>query len=97
MRENRLRDEIEQTDNMARIKSLSQSKIERMSEEEKNEWKMTISWFLLTDTIKKKIRLEIQSRMKIIDIATIFLSGIGLTMNCLQSLFYLHFEMSLYL
>lgn len=92
MRENKLKNEIEQTYNMARIKSLSQSKIERMSEEEKNEWKMTVSWFFLTDTIKKKIRLEIQSKMKIIDVATIFLSGIGLAMNCLQSFFYLQFE-----
>ena len=41
----------------ARVRSLSQSKIERMTEKEKEEWKNAISWFFLTDTIKKKIRL----------------------------------------
>ena len=62
----------------ARVRSLSQSKIERMTEKEKEEWKNAISWFFLTDTIKKKIRLEIQSKMKIIDILTILFSGLGL-------------------
>ena len=76
----------------ARVRSLSQSKIERMTEKEKEEWKNAISWFFLTDTIKKKIRLEIQSKMKIIDILTILFSGLGLLTNGLQSMFYLHFE-----
>ena len=51
----------------ARVRSLSQSKIERMTEKEKEEWKNAISWFFLTDSIKRKIRLEIQSKLKIID------------------------------
>ena len=78
--------------NNARVRSLSQSKIERMTEKEKEEWKTAISWFFLTDTIKKKIRLEIQSKMKIIDILTILFSGLGLLTNALQSMFYLHFK-----
>ena len=63
-----------------------------MSDKEKEQWKNAISWFFLTDSIKRKIRLEIQSKLKIIDITTILLAGIGLLTNALQSMFYLHFE-----
>ena len=74
------------------IKTLSRTSLERMSDKEKEQWKNAISWFFLTDSIKRKIRLEIQSKLKIIDITTILLAGIGLLTNALQSMFYLHFE-----
>ena len=79
-------------DKNMRIKTLSRASLERMSDKEKEQWKNAISWFFLTDSIKRKIRLEIQSKLKIIDITTILLAGIGLLTNALQSMFYLHFE-----
>ena len=71
-------------DKNMRIKTLSRASLERMSDKEKEQWKNAISWFFLTDSIKRKIRLEIQSKPKIIDITTILLAGIGLLTNALK-------------
>ena len=84
--------DAQRLDKNMRIKSFSRASLERMNDNDKEKWKNAISWFFFTDTIKRKIRLEIQSKLKIIDISTILLAGIGLLSNALQSMFYLHFE-----
>ena len=85
---------FENIDKMNKISTLAVTKLSQMSLPEKESWKNTISWFFITDAIKKKIRIDIQKRMKLLDIFIIFFSGIGLLTNAFQSLYYLNFQIS---
>ena len=52
---------------------------EKLSPEQKENIRTTISWFLLTDLIKTKIRLEIQSNRKIVEVLSLILSLLTIT------------------
>lgn len=84
--------EDEQEDYLDKVNFLAEEKVKTLSDLQKQEWKKAISWFFLTDSIKKKIRNEIEHKCKILDIIIILFSGLGLLTNGLQSLFYLEFN-----
>ena len=83
--------EDEQEDYLDKVNFLAEEKVKSLSDIQKEEWKKAISWFFLTDSIKKKIRNEIEHKCKTLDIIIIMFSGLGLLTNGLQSMFYLHF------
>ena len=83
--------EDEQEDYLDKVNFLAEEKVKSLTDIQKEEWKKAISWFFLTDSIKKKIRNEIEHKCKTLDIIIIMFSGLGLLTNGLQSMFYLHF------
>ena len=86
--------EDEQEDYLDKVNFLAEEKVKTLSDLQKQEWKKAISWFFLTDSIKKKIRNEIEHKCKTLDIIIILFSGLGLLTNGLQSLFYLEFNVT---
>ncbi len=46
--------EDEQEDYLDKVNFLAEEKVKSLSDIQKEEWKKAISWFFLTDSIKKK-------------------------------------------
>ena len=46
--------EDEQEDYLDKVNFLAEEKVKTLSDLQKQEWKKAISWFFLTDSIKKK-------------------------------------------
>ena len=63
---------------------------EKLSPEQKENIRTTISWFLLTDLIKTKIRLEIQSNRKIVEVLSLILSLLTITLEIIQCSLYIN-------
>ncbi len=68
------------------------TKYNEMPEKSKEELVSSMSWFFLTDEIIKKTRLQIQAKMKVRDIISLFLAAIGVLTNILASYNYINFE-----
>lgn len=73
----------------------AKAKYSEMSEKKKKELQFSMSWFLLTDNIIKKTRLQIQSRMKIMDLISLFLAALGVFTNILSSFYYINYTKSI--
>lgn len=69
----------------------SKEKYSQFSQKQKKDLITSVSWFFLTDNIKKKNRLSIQAKMKLMDICSIILATIGVITNVLQSYLYIQF------
>ncbi|MCQ2820458.1 MAG: potassium channel family protein [archaeon] len=75
-----------------KIEDAVRDRLERMTHLEKDEWITRLSFFFLTNELKKKIRLFFESKLKLLDKVVILFSGIGLLTNALQSMIYLKFK-----
>jgi hypothetical protein len=62
-----------------------------MTDIQKKELVSAISWFFLTDNIKKNIRLKIQRDMKLMDIASLIFALLGVLTQIVASYFYIEF------
>jgi hypothetical protein len=71
------------------IYSKIKAKFNEMIDKERKDLERNISWFFLTDNIKKKTREKIQSSMKRIDIFSLIFASIGVITNILSSYFYI--------
>lgn len=69
----------------------ARSKMLNMTEKQKKDLQFSMSWFLLTDNIIKKQRLQIQRRMKWMDLFSLFLASLGVFTNILSSFYYIDF------
>jgi hypothetical protein len=67
-------------------------KYNAMDETQKKELESSISWFFLTDNIKKKTREGIQARMKKRDMISLVLAAVGIFMQILASYNYIDFN-----
>jgi hypothetical protein len=70
----------------------AREKFKEMSDKQKKELRESLSWFFLTDSLKKKIRLNIQTKMKKMDIISLILAALGVLTNAMASFFYIDFE-----
>lgn len=66
-------------------------KFDQMTVAQKNELESSMSWFFLTDNIKKKTREEIQAVMKKMDAISLVVAAIGVVTNILSSYYYINF------
>jgi hypothetical protein len=74
------------------VYSKIKAKFNDMTDKERKDLERNMSWFFLTDNIKKKTREKIQSRMKRIDIISLIFAFIGVVTNIMSSYLYIVLE-----
>ena len=67
-------------------------KFNSMNEDERNSFENSISWFILSDTNKRKMREKLQSKMKNVDKISLLLACIGCICSVISSYLYIDFE-----
>ena len=70
----------------------AREKMNKMDLESKNKLETSISWFFLPDNLKRITREKIQNKLKIIDIISLILAGIGIICNVIASSLYITFD-----
>lgn len=73
------------------IYSRIKAKFDQMTEGQMKKLEESMSWFFLSDNIKKKTREQIQNRMKKMDLISIFLATVGMLCNIMASFLYIDF------
>lgn len=70
----------------------AKAKFNKMTDKQKKELESSMSWFFLTDNIKKKTRLQIQANMKRMDLFSLIFAAIGLATQIASSNCYIGFS-----
>ena len=81
----------EEDEYLDKIKYLGKDMSKTLERYQKELWLRTITWYILADNIRDKIRDFIEKKMKKLDITIIILAFLGIVTNSLQMNFYLHF------
>ena len=83
----------EEDEYLDKIKYLGKDMSKALERYQKELWLKTITWYILADNIKDKIRDFIEKKVKSLDITIIILAFLGIVTNSLQMYFYLHFTL----
>ena len=74
-----------------KIKYLGKDMSKTLESYHKELWLRTITWYILADNIKDKIRDFIEKKLKSLDITIIILAFLGVVTNSIQMSFYLNY------
>ena len=83
----------EEDEYLDKIKYLGKDMSKTLEHYQKELWLKTITWYILADNIKDKIRDFIEKKVKSLDITIIILAFLGVVTNSLQMNFYLNFTL----
>ena len=83
----------EEDEYLDKIKYLGKDMSKTLEHYQKELWLKTITWYILADNIKDKIRDFIEKKVKSLDITIIILAFLGVVTNSLQMKFYLNFTL----
>ena len=81
----------EEDEYLDKIKYLGKDMSKTLERYQKELWLKTITWYIIADNIKDKIRDFIEKKVKTLDITIIILAFLGVVTNLLQMSFYLNF------
>ena len=83
----------EEDEYLDKIKYLGKDMSKALEQYQKEFWLKTITWYILADNIRDKIRDFIEKKMKKLDIIIIILAFLGIITNAVQMNFYLNFSL----
>ena len=83
----------EEDEYLDKIKYLGKDMSKTLEHYQKELWLKTITWYILADNIKDKIRDFIEKKVKSLDITIIILAFLGVVTNSLQMNFYLNYTL----
>ncbi len=81
----------EEDEYLDKIKYLGKDMSKTLEHYQKELWLKTITWYILADNIKDKIRDFIEKKVKSLDITIIILAFLGVVTNSIQMSFYLNY------
>ena len=81
----------EEDEYIDKIKYLGKDMSKTLESYHKELWLRTITWYILADNIKDKIRDFIEKKLKSLDITIIILAFLGVVTNSIQMSFYLNY------
>ena len=81
----------EEDEYIDKIKYLGKDMSKSLERYQKYLWLKTITWYMLADNLKDRIRDFIEKKVKTLDITIIILAFLGVVTNLLQMSFYLNF------
>ena len=81
----------EEDEYIDKIKYLGKDMSKTLESYHKELWLRTITWYILADNIKDKIRDFIEKKVKSLDITIIILAFLGVVTNSIQMSFYLNY------
>ena len=81
----------EEDEYIDKIKYLGKDMSKTLESYHKELWLRTITWYILADNIKDKIRDFIEKQLKSLDITIIILAFLGVVTNSIQMSFYLNY------
>ena len=81
----------EEDEYIDKIKYLGKDMSKTLESYHKELWLRTITWYILADNIKDKIRDFIEKKLKSLDITIIILAFLGVITNSIQMSFYLNY------
>ena len=81
----------EEDEYLDKIKYLGKDMSKSLERYQKYLWLKTITWYMLADNLKDRIRDFIEKKVKTLDITIIILAFLGVVTNLLQMSFYLNF------
>ncbi len=81
----------EEDEYIDKIKYLGKEMSKTLESYHKELWLRTITWYILADNIKDKIRDFIEKKVKSLDITIIILAFLGVVTNSIQMSFYLNY------
>ena len=83
----------EEDEYLDKIKYLGKDMSKTLERYQKELWLKTITWYIIADNIKDKIRDFIEKKVKALDITIIILAFLGVITNLIQNNFYLNFTL----
>jgi hypothetical protein len=83
----------EEDEYIDKIKYLGKDMSKTLENYQKEIWLRTITWYILADNIKDKIRDFIEKKVKSLDITIIILAFLGVVTNSIQMKFYLKYTL----
>ena len=81
----------EEDEYLDKIKYLGKDMSKALEQYQKELWLRTITWYILADNIKDKIRDFIEKKVKTLDLTIILLAFLGVVTNSIQMHLYLNF------
>ena len=81
----------EEDEYIDKIKYLGKDMSKTLEKYQKELWLRTITWYILADNIKDKIRDFIEKKVKTLDLTIILLAFLGVVTNAIQMNLYLNF------
>ena len=81
----------EEDEYIDKIKYLGKDMSKTLEQYQKELWLRTITWYILADNIKDKIRDFIEKKVKTLDLTIILLAFLGVVTNAIQMNLYLNF------
>ena len=89
--QNEIASKEEEDEYIDKIKYLGKDMSKSLERYQKYLWLKTITWYMLADNLKDRIRDFIEKKVKTLDITIIILAFLGVVTNLLQMSFYLNF------
>ena len=83
----------EEDEYLDKIKYLGKDMSKTLERYQKELWLKTITWYIIADNIKDKIRDFIEKKVKALDITIIILAFLGIITNSIQMNFYLNYTL----
>ena len=83
----------EEDEYLDKIKYLGKDMSKTLERYQKKLWLKTITWYIIADNIKDKIRDFIEKKVKALDITIIILAFLGIITNSIQMNFYLNYTL----
>ena len=84
----------EEDEYIDKIKYLGKDMSKTLEQYQKELWLRTITWYILADNIKDKIRDFIEKKVKSLDITIIILAFLGVVTNSIQMNLYLKYTIT---